>query len=131
MARSQKIRRAPHVRKRRPRLRHAPAQHSHRPLDRPFRRLARPSRLLEKMTSPKSNLLRLTLLFSLCAAASVPFDAAERRFLANVRETIQIRVGESHEVWMLVWKSPPEPYCPPAEDSLMCPCTGFAYGQRG
>jgi hypothetical protein len=43
----------------------------------------------------------------------------------------QVQVNGSHETWKIEWKLIPKPYCPPAEDSLTCPCSGFAYGERG
>lgn len=48
-----------------------------------------------------------------------------------VREEQTILVGRAIETWRLEWKTPPKPACGPDDDSVTCPCTGFAYGEGG
>jgi hypothetical protein len=49
-----------------------------------------------------------------------------------VREEKPVVVDGATEVWRLVWKHPPKPACPPDDaDSFTCPCSGFAFGERG
>ncbi len=48
-----------------------------------------------------------------------------------IREEQTLTVNGVPEVWQLKWNSKPKPVCEPIEDSLTCPCTGFAYGEGG
>jgi len=48
-----------------------------------------------------------------------------------IREEQTVVVDGVSEVWRLEWRKPPQPACPPVEDSLTCPCNGFAYGEGG
>lgn len=51
---------------------------------------------------------------------------------AVVREEKPVIVDGATEVWRLVWKHAPKPACSPDDAvSFTCPCTGFAYGERG
>ena len=50
---------------------------------------------------------------------------------ATVREEQNILVDGAIETWRLQWAAAPKPYCQPSEDSLTCPCMGFAYGEAG
>jgi len=52
-----------------------------------------------------------------------------------LREERAVNVGPTKEQWRLVWKSAPTPACTP-DDGLgvvwmTCPCSGFAFGERG
>jgi hypothetical protein len=49
----------------------------------------------------------------------------------DVREAQTMIVGGVAEQWRLKWLSPPKPACGPSDESLTCPCTGFAYGESG
>ena len=49
----------------------------------------------------------------------------------SIREEQVVVVGEVAEVWKLKWTSPPKPVCEPRQDSLTCPCNGFAFGEEG
>lgn len=52
-----------------------------------------------------------------------------------IREQQTLIVNGVAETWELKWKRAPKPSCGPAqpfaEDSLTCPCMGFAYGETG
>jgi hypothetical protein len=48
-----------------------------------------------------------------------------------IREEQAIVVNRATEIWRLEWKTDPKPACGPVDDSLTCPCTGFAYGEAG
>ncbi|HWF08491.1 MAG TPA: hypothetical protein VG297_08500 [Bryobacteraceae bacterium] len=80
----------------------------------------------------------LVLLSSLCIAIAardpVPSVQEYPTALARERQTVVVGgivVGGIKETWELRWKDPPKPACEPREDSLTCPCTGFAYGEGG
>jgi hypothetical protein len=49
----------------------------------------------------------------------------------TIREEQTVIVNGVPETWRLQWQDVPTPYCEPSEDSLMCPCIGFAYGETG
>src|SRR5581483_4903064 len=48
-----------------------------------------------------------------------------------IREQRRVVVDGVPEVWALKWRSLPKPACAPEQMSLMCPCSGFAYGESG
>jgi hypothetical protein len=48
-----------------------------------------------------------------------------------IREQRRVVVNGVAEIWTLKWRSRPKPECAPEQDSLMCPCMGFAYGESG
>lgn len=48
-----------------------------------------------------------------------------------VREQRRVLVNGVAETWTLKWRSRPKLACAPEQDSLMCPCMGFAYGESG
>jgi hypothetical protein len=50
---------------------------------------------------------------------------------ALVREEQTVVVDGVSETWRLQWAAKPKPACKPSEDSLTCPCEGFAYGEAG
>jgi hypothetical protein len=51
---------------------------------------------------------------------------------AVVREWQPVVVGSTVETWRLEWQVPPEEECDPSgEDWYTCPCSGFAFGERG
>jgi len=49
-----------------------------------------------------------------------------------IREEQTVIVGGITETWRLQWEAPPQPYCD-AHDvgAITCPCTGFAFGEKG
>lgn len=49
----------------------------------------------------------------------------------TIREEQSVVVGGVAELWRLKWRTPPKPVCEPNQDSLTCPCEGFAYGEAG
>jgi hypothetical protein len=50
----------------------------------------------------------------------------------RLREERQIVVDGRKEVWRLMWRTAPKPFCPPDdEDWFTCPCAGFAFGEEG
>ena len=49
----------------------------------------------------------------------------------NIREEQKVTVDGVSEIWRLQWMTIPKPACEPNEDSLSCPCAGFAYGEAG
>lgn len=51
----------------------------------------------------------------------------------RVREEQEIVIDGAQEIWRLEWAGAPKRYCgaSEAEDSLTCPCIGFAYGEMG
>lgn len=59
-----------------------------------------------------------------------PVSASEYP-VPEVREEQQVVVGGARETWQLRWTTPPKPVCEPSEESLTCPCMGFAYGEGG
>ena len=50
-----------------------------------------------------------------------------------IREEHKVVVGGVEEHWRLEWASPPSPACSPDEPDVWstCPCSGFAFGERG
>jgi hypothetical protein len=50
-----------------------------------------------------------------------------------IREEHKVAVDGVEEHWRLEWASPPGPACSPDEPDLWstCPCSGFAFGERG
>ena len=49
-----------------------------------------------------------------------------------IREEHKVVVDGVEEHWRLEWASPPKPACPPDDPVWMtCPCSGFAFGERG
>jgi hypothetical protein len=50
-----------------------------------------------------------------------------------IREEHAVLVDGVEERWRLEWVSPPKPVCSPddSEEWRTCPCTGFAFGERG
>jgi hypothetical protein len=50
-----------------------------------------------------------------------------------LREEAVVRVGGAAERWTLVWRGPPRSVCAPEDldGALTCPCTGFAYREKG
>ena len=50
---------------------------------------------------------------------------------ATIREEQTITIGGVSETWRLEWQALPKPYCEPNEESLTCPCEGFAFGEIG
>ena len=78
-------------------------------------------------------LVLLSLITSLCSLAqgrATTAKAAEYP-TATIREEQTITTGGVKETWRLEWKSVPKPYCEPSEESLTCPCEGFAFGEIG
>jgi hypothetical protein len=52
--------------------------------------------------------------------------------LPILREERAIVVDSTNEHWRLEWHTQPQPACDPNhEDWWMCPCWGFAYGEKG
>ena len=50
----------------------------------------------------------------------------------KVREAHQVVVANAMETWRLEWQSPPRQVCAPEDDDWRtCPCSGFAFGERG
>ena len=49
----------------------------------------------------------------------------------TIREEQKVIVDGVSETWRLQWTTVPKPYCEPSEESLTCPCMGFAYGESG
>jgi hypothetical protein len=50
---------------------------------------------------------------------------------ATIREEQNITVDGVSETWRLQWQGLPKLYCEPSDESLTCPCDGFAYGEVG
>lgn len=50
---------------------------------------------------------------------------------ALVREEQTVVVDGLSETWRLQWAVAPKRACEPSEDSLTCPCIGFANGETG
>lgn len=49
-----------------------------------------------------------------------------------VREEVKVVIDGIEELWRLEWLGTTSPVCGPEdEDWLTCPCTGFAFGERG
>jgi hypothetical protein len=49
-----------------------------------------------------------------------------------IREEKAVVVDGVDEVWRLVWKTAPKPACGPDDAvAFTCPCSGFAFGERG
>jgi len=49
-----------------------------------------------------------------------------------LREEKSVVVDGVSEVWRLVWKHAPTPVCTPDDaDAFTCPCSGFAFGEKG
>jgi hypothetical protein len=48
-----------------------------------------------------------------------------------VREEQTVVVDGVTEIWRLEWAAAPAQHCEPTEESLTCPCMGFAYGETG
>jgi hypothetical protein len=50
-----------------------------------------------------------------------------------IREEHKVVVDGVEELWRLEWVSPPKPACSPNEPDVWstCPCSGFAFGERG
>jgi hypothetical protein len=50
-----------------------------------------------------------------------------------IREEHKVVVNGVEEHWRLEWANPPKPACSPDEPDIWstCPCSGFAFGQRG
>lgn len=67
------------------------------------------------------------------ALASGPLLAAPSSEYPSplVREEQTVIVDGVTEVWQLKWAAKPKPICEPSEESLPCPCAGFAYGEGG
>ncbi len=64
----------------------------------------------------------------------IPGALAEREHVTpEVRESLSLRLGNSIEIWQLVWTASPHPYCHLGEIdmAMTCPCDGFAYGEAG
>jgi hypothetical protein len=66
---------------------------------------------------------------AICSSFSWGADGGDWR----IREEKTLIVDGVKEVWQLRWLSKPENSCgaDDAEISLTCPCSGFAYGQKG
>src|SRR5262245_16388149 len=67
----------------------------------------------------------------LAASASFGVVATDADNLVRVKKTLLVDGAE--ETWSLRWESAPETVCgaEQREESLTCPCDGFAYGERG
>ena len=76
------------------------------------------------MRPPLSWILVLLSPYSL-AGAAIP-DVAPL-----LREERTVTVGGVKETWRLVWHEPPQPECAVADPWFSCPCTGFAFGEKG
>jgi hypothetical protein len=76
-------------------------------------------------------LTRMFLSLTFCAAAVIgAVSAADQAPI--VREEKTVMVDGKPEVWRLEWKGKPTPVCGVDDPAaLTCPCTGFAYGERG
>lgn len=77
--------------------------------------------------------LAAVIVLSGLARANLPSSLAPRPATSLIREEQQVMVNGNREFWRLQWKSPPKPACAPedGEDSITCPCSGFAYGESG
>jgi len=65
-----------------------------------------------------------SLMLASATAAGVP---------ALIRQQKMVMVDGKPEIWRLQWEAKPTPACgvEEAEVSLTCPCSGFAYGEKG
>lgn len=60
------------------------------------------------------------------AGATVPDPAT------LIREERPVTIDGVKETWRLVWQEPPQPECDAADLGwFSCPCTGFAFGEKG
>lgn len=67
---------------------------------------------------------------ALLAVIFVAFSAMGQPQL--VREEAQVTVSGVRETWRLQWKEPPQPECDASGGIwVVCPCSGFAFGERG
>ncbi len=65
-------------------------------------------------------------------AAALPAAAASESAGPVVREEAKVVIDGVEETWRLEWTKPPEPACAPeGDDWYACPCSGFAFGERG
>jgi hypothetical protein len=65
-------------------------------------------------------------------AALLAASRAESADRALIRQEKTVRVSGQDEQWRLVWATLPKPSCVPQDDMwYTCPCSGFAFGERG
>jgi len=63
---------------------------------------------------------------------SAPLLTDGRQAAPLIREEQHVLVDGRPEVWRLEWTTPPQPVCDPDNtDWFTCPCSGFAFGERG
>ena len=79
--------------------------------------------------------MRITVVFYivfLCSlATSIPSRVYSESIKPIIREEVEIVIDGIEERWSLEWVKPPVPHCQPEDDDWMiCPCNGFAYGER-
>ena len=82
---------------------------------------------------------RLSALLGSCLALAIAILPAVATSLAGghprtiIREEAKVLVDGHEEVWRLQWETEPKALCglEDVEISLMCPCQGFAYAEKG
>lgn len=68
--------------------------------------------------------------FSFILLSNFTTEAASAKSV--LREEARVVIDGIEESWRLEWKSNPIPVCSPDEEDWdICPCKGFAYGERG
>jgi hypothetical protein len=68
------------------------------------------------------------------ALAALSLSSSRSAFAEQVlREQRTVQVGGARETWQLIWAEKPKSICGPDEVNMAitCPCSGWAYGERG
>jgi hypothetical protein len=61
-----------------------------------------------------------------------PHASVSEAFGPLIREEHKVMVHGAEELWRLEWTGRPKPACSPDQPEWMtCPCSGFAFGERG
>jgi hypothetical protein len=80
--------------------------------------------------------MRITVVLCIVILCGLSISIPTRVYSAStktvIREEVVIVIDGIEERWSLEWVKPPVPHCSPGDDDWMiCPCNGFAYGERG